>query len=144
QEPQKRRLGARAHGLHLVEEQRAALRLCDDARTRFPRVGERAADVAEELALDEGVRDRATVDRDERLVAALSQVVDGACDEFLPCAGFPLDQYGGVEARDLTDEGEYRLEPRRGPDDVQARKRLVQRITRRLTTPEISHGGRSI
>ena len=69
QEAQHRDLATRAQRLELVEEQRAAARLRDQSLPRLARVGERAARVAEELALEQRVGDRAAVDRDERPAA---------------------------------------------------------------------------
>ena len=53
----------------LVEEERAALGLAEQAGARGLRVGERAADVAEELAVEEVLGQRGAVDRDERALA---------------------------------------------------------------------------
>ena len=54
----------------LVEEQRAAVRLLEDAGAIGDRAGERAARVAEQLGLDEIVGQRRAVERAERLVRA--------------------------------------------------------------------------
>ena len=54
--------------------------------------GERAADVAEELAFEQAFAQRAAVDADERAVAALAEVVDGVGDELLAGAGFAEEQ----------------------------------------------------
>ena len=60
----------------LVEEERAAVRLFDHALACAVGAGERAALVAEELALDEMNRDRAAVGDDERPVAPLAPLVE--------------------------------------------------------------------
>src|SRR3989442_2498807 len=49
--------------------------------------GERALLVTQELRLDQGVRDCAAVDRDERLLAPGTQLMDRASDELLAGAG---------------------------------------------------------
>ena len=53
----------------LVEEQRAAVRELEASGLARDRARERAALVAEELALDELLRDRGAIDLDERLAA---------------------------------------------------------------------------
>ena len=54
--------------------------------------GERAAHVAEQLGLEQRLRQRAAVDRDEPLVAARAVVVDRARDQLLAGAGLAVDQ----------------------------------------------------
>ena len=54
----------------LVEEERAAVRLHEEARARAARVGEGAARVAEQLALEQRLGHRGAVDGDERPVRA--------------------------------------------------------------------------
>ena len=58
--------GAGAEIAHLVEEQRAAVGDLDQAELALARVGERAALVAEQLALDQRLGDRRRVELDER------------------------------------------------------------------------------
>src|SRR5438552_508805 len=53
---------------------------------------ERALLIAEELRLDQGVRDRAAVAGDKRLLASGTQLMDGASYELLARAGFSLDE----------------------------------------------------
>src|SRR2546422_349133 len=55
----------------LVQEQRAAARCLEEALAVLGSAGERALLVAEELALHEGIRNGAAVDRHEGLVAEL-------------------------------------------------------------------------
>ena len=78
----------------------------DQAELVVARVGERAAPVAEQLALDQGVGQRAAVDRDERTIAPRPTVMDRARDEFLAGARFAFDQYRRVVLRRLCDEWE--------------------------------------
>src|SRR5438093_4355908 len=53
--------------------------------------GERALLMTEELRLDQGVRDRAAVHSDKRLLASGAQLMDCPSDEFLAGAGLTLD-----------------------------------------------------
>src|SRR5204863_711263 len=67
----------------LVEEERAAARLDEQTRALRLRVGERAAGVSEELALEQRVRNGGAVDRDERPVLPPALAVDRPGDELL-------------------------------------------------------------
>jgi len=53
----------------------------------------------EQLAGDELIRNRGTVDRAQRLVAAGAHAVQHLRDQLLANAGFALDQHGLVERR---------------------------------------------
>ena len=64
------------------------------------RAGEGAALVAEELALEERVRDRGAVDRDERMVAARGEHVDRPREELLARPALALEEDGGVRRGD--------------------------------------------
>ena len=76
-------LRARRQVANLVEKQRAAVGLLEAADAPGVGAGERAALVAEELALEQRLGDRGAVDRDERLVGALAVLVEGAGDQLL-------------------------------------------------------------
>src|SRR5207244_62512 len=67
-----------------VEKQGAAVRRLEHPGLGLDRTGERAADMAEQLALEQRVDDRRTVDRDERLAAPRPRVVERAGRELLP------------------------------------------------------------
>ena len=64
---------------------------------------ERALLIAEELRLDQGVRDRAAVDSDKRLLASGTQLVDGPSHELLAGAGLALDEDGERRVGHLLD-----------------------------------------
>ena len=64
------RLERHRHVADLVEEERPASRLDEEAGPRFARVGERATGVSEQLALEERLRHRRAVDRDEGAVGS--------------------------------------------------------------------------
>ena len=63
-------LQRRAHRPDLVEEERALVRLLEPALARADRAGERAAHVTEQLRLEQRLRNRAAVDRDEAVARA--------------------------------------------------------------------------
>src|SRR5262245_62799186 len=81
--PQELRLHARADLTDLVEKARSAVRRLEEPSLVGQRAGERALDVAEELALEQGLGERAAVDRDEWLIAAAARRVDGPRDQLL-------------------------------------------------------------
>ena len=80
---QQLRLEPERHVADLVEEDRAAPRAAEEALLRRDRAGERAAHVAEELALEQVLRDRGAVDGQEDALRDLAEVVDGARDDLL-------------------------------------------------------------
>ena len=73
---QQLRLQRRAHRPDLVEEERALVRLLEAALPGADRAGERAAHVAEQLGLEQRLRNRAAVDRDEAVARGA-----GCCGE---------------------------------------------------------------
>ena len=85
-------LDRRVHRPDLVEEDGAGRGRLELALGRVERAGERALLVAEELAADELLGDRAGVHGDERAVAAAASVVDRARDELLAGAALADDQ----------------------------------------------------
>jgi hypothetical protein len=78
----------------LVEEQGTAGRLDERALALAIRAGERAADVAEQLRVDQVLGDRGAVDRHERPVRARRRVVHRPRRELLAGARLALDQDG--------------------------------------------------
>jgi hypothetical protein len=76
----------------LVEEQRAAVGMLEDADLRLGRTGECAALVAEQLAFEQRADDGGTVDRDIAAVAARADLVEGARDELLSRSGLAGDE----------------------------------------------------
>jgi hypothetical protein len=59
--------------------------------------------VAEQLALEQALHQRAAVDGDERPAAASTAVVQGAGDDLLADAAVTRDQHVGVGSGDLVD-----------------------------------------
>ena len=92
------------HVADLVEEQGAAIGLLELALVLGVGAGERALFVAEQLGFEQFARDRAAIDRDERLAGAAALGVDGAGDDFLAAAARAGQQHRGVARRDLADE----------------------------------------
>src|SRR5205807_6743515 len=72
QHAQELRLERRAGLRDLVEEERAAARHLEEALTALGGAREGAAPVAEELALEQALGERSTVDGDEEVVGARS------------------------------------------------------------------------
>ena len=58
----------------------------------------------EQFALQQVLRDRPAVDRNERAPAALAVVVDGPGDQFLAGAAFAGDQHVDLAGGDLLDQ----------------------------------------
>ena len=87
----------------LVEEERAAVGELEAADAVLDRTGERAAHVAEELALEQLARDRAAVDAHERTVLARAAGVHGVGDELLADARLAQHEHARVGRRHRLD-----------------------------------------
>src|SRR4051794_3024977 len=64
---------------------------------------ERALFVAEHLAFEKPGWDRGAVQFDERVLAAATEIVNGARDQFLARPRFPVDEDGGIGGRNGLD-----------------------------------------
>ncbi|MNM92377.1 hypothetical protein D3C81_1047090 [compost metagenome] len=81
------------HVANLVQQQGAAIGLQQLAAHAFlARTGKAAAAVAEQFALDQALRDRGTVDGNERLAAPLAGLVHGLGEGLLAAAGLAAQQ----------------------------------------------------
>jgi hypothetical protein len=60
--------------------------------------------VSEQLVLNEVVRERAAVDRDERIVATGAEIVNCACGELLAGAGLSLNERGYARRGEPADD----------------------------------------
>ena len=78
------------------------------------RAGEGALLVAEQLALDQGRRDRAAVHHHKRPLAARAELVERVGQQLLARAALAGDEHGGVGARHLRARREQRLHLRGG------------------------------
>ena len=99
-----------------IEEQRSAPGKLELPLFSLMRAGERTFLVAEQLRLDQRVRDRAAVDGYERLLAAGAQVMDGTGHELLAGAGLALDEDSERRVGDLLDLLDHFLHLPAGPD----------------------------
>ena len=84
---QQRRLHARPHRRHLVEEQRALMRRPELSLPAGLRASECAPGVAEELGLDERLRDGAATDGEEWTRGSVALQVELPRDQLLTGAG---------------------------------------------------------
>ncbi len=117
QEAEQLRLHRRPELRDLVEEQGPAVGEFDPSLLARESTGEGAFLVAEQLALEEGLRDRGAVDRDERGGTPRTEVVKGAGDQLFPRSRLPLKEDRRVGRGDLLNlptEIDHRL---RFPDD---------------------------
>ena len=92
--------------------------------------GERPADVAKKLALEERLRDRGAVDRDEGMGGARPVPMKAARDQLLPRSALALEKdrdVGAGRAIDPLEDGEHRGAP---TDD--ARIIVLEAVGRRL------------
>lgn len=77
---------------HLVEKQRAAVGGLEAARALAHRAGERALDVAEQLAFGQRFRQRRAVDMHQRAIAPARQAMQPVREQLLAHAGFAKQQ----------------------------------------------------
>src|SRR5262245_16759860 len=92
---QELRLGRERHLADLVEEERAAVRELEAAGLARRRARERALLVAEQLALEERLGNRRTVDLDEGPARAAAARVQRARDDLLARAALAGHERGG-------------------------------------------------
>ena len=86
----------------LVEEERAAVGLLEPADAVAVGAGERPLDVAEQLALEQALREGRAVDLDERPCRAGAGGVDRRGQQLLARAALAADQHGRWAGRDLA------------------------------------------
>src|SRR6266487_4547918 len=100
----------------LVEQQRAAAGLLEQPCLVGRSTRKRAADVTEQLRLEQRLGNGGAIDADKRLGGARAGAVNGAGDHFLSGATLPGDQDGRVVLGDACDERQ-RLPHRAALDD---------------------------
>src|SRR5262249_15578181 len=89
----------------LIEKDRAAVRNREESDARLPGIRERSPLVAEQLGLEERIRDRGAVHVDERFRAPAAGLVQQLGEEPLARAGLSQQQHGrGTPSRGLAIE----------------------------------------
>ena len=106
----------------LVEEDAAGVRGLEPAGPVVDGAGERALDVAEQLALEQALGQGAAVDADVRAGVARAEVVDGAGDQLLAGPGLADDQDAGARRGDLVGDPVHLRHRRTGADDSRQRR----------------------
>ena len=114
-------LRLRAHVADLVEEDRSLVRLLELADLLFGGASERALLVAEELGLDQLLRDRGAVDLHEPLAAAQAVAMNGAGDELLADAALAEQQHRGIGRRGALDRVPHLPQRAALPDHLMTR-----------------------
>src|SRR2546426_844976 len=139
--PEHLRLRLQAHVADLVEEERAAVGELELAAAARQRARERPLLVAEELGLDQLLRDRGAVDLDKRLLAPRRPGVDGSSDQLLAAAVLAANQHAAGRRRgggDLLAEPADRLalaDDLRTLDEALAQGGVLAREARVLERP---------
>ena len=128
------------HVADLVEEERAAVALLELADPLAVGPGERALLVAEQLALQQALRDGRAVDRQERLVGPLAVLVDGPGDQLLAGAALAEDQHRHVLRGDPADRLVHLLH-RRAAADQQRRPPAAAGVDLRHRRPARASAG---
>ena len=117
QNPEELDLQAQRQLTNLVEEERATVRLLKEPVVGAGRVGEGPANVTEELAFEEVLRDRSAVHRDEGPSLSNADVVQRAGDELLAGPALSVQENGRLEVGDLADHREDLLHGGRVGDE---------------------------
>ena len=104
------------HLADLVKEQYAAVGLLEQTGTVTLRARERPLGVAEQLALEQRVGDGRAILGEERPALAGAVSVNRPGDQLLARSAVATDQHGQVARRELLDQVEDLLHPRRAPD----------------------------
>ena len=120
QHPQQLHLGGQRDLADLVQEDGAAVGQLEPAQPPLGRAGEGALLVAEQLRLEQGLRQRGAVHRDEGLVPPRGEVVQPLGHQLLAAAALALDQHGAGDRRHLLDLDQHLLDRRALPDDAGA------------------------
>src|SRR6185503_2852453 len=114
---QELRLRRRGELAYLVEKQRAACRKLEPTTLQLVRTGEGTALVAEQLGLDQGFRQRRTVERDEWSLGSRTRVMDRPGQNLLAGPALAGEQDCRASGRHLSGIFESCDELRRPPDD---------------------------
>src|SRR5688500_1765302 len=88
------------------------MRKLEAAGTPIDSAGKRAALVSEDLVFEQRFRNRGAVDRDERMLAAPAQLMNGLGDKFLSGSGFPIYEHRRRGRRGLFDDAVDRSQRR--------------------------------
>jgi hypothetical protein len=115
------RLERQRHVPDFVEEQRAAVGLCEAPLAVAGGARERASGVAEQLAFEELFGDGGAVDGHEGGFGPRAAVVDGLGHDFLAGAGFAGDEHVGAARRDFPDVAQQGEVGRALPDELPGR-----------------------
>ncbi len=125
-------LDAGAHLSHLVQEQDAARGLLDRARPGGERPREGPLLVAEQLRLQQRLRQRGAVERDERTAGPGRAAMDETGDHFLAGARLSRQQHRRLGGRDLRGLGQGVRPPLRLADHASVTPRRRQLLLERL------------
>src|SRR5262249_43974675 len=132
QDAQELLLHVEVHLADLVEEERAPRRDLEETLLVLVGAGERAFRVAEELALEERLGDRAAVLRVEAAAAARRVAVDRARDELVARARLAADEDRHVERDHAVERLEEVIHARRARDDLVVAEPEAARVGARL------------
>src|SRR5439155_14327256 len=118
QDPEELRLGRRGHLGHFIEEDRPAVGELEAAYPPLEGPGERAFLVAEDLALEQRLRDGGAVDGDERIAMTGRQLVERARRQLLAGAALAREQDGRRRGRRQLEQAEHLPHDRARPHEL--------------------------
>ncbi len=108
------------HIADFIEEKRALVCRLKQALVIAGRAGERAFDVAEQLGLQQRLRNRPAIDRNERMAPPRAGVVYGPCQQLFAGARFAVNEHARVAVGDEARLGQHVVHHRIAGDDLPA------------------------
>ena len=118
QHPKQLGLQRGRHGIHFIEENRAFVRLFEQAEFVLNRARERAFFVTEKLGFQQIFRQRRTIDRHKRVMLTMRVKVQCARDEFFTSAALALNQNRAIGIGNFRDQIVDRLHLATRADNV--------------------------
>src|SRR5258705_3754908 len=128
---QELRLRRRGELAHFVEKQWAASRKLEPTALQLVRTGKGPALVPEQLGLDQGFRQRRTVERDEWPFGSRTGVMDRPCQNLLAGPALAGEQHRRAPGCDLSCVRDRGNELRRPTDDCVEPESLVENASQR-------------
>src|SRR6266536_965953 len=116
---------------YFVEKNRAAFRQFESTQPPLNCPSKCSFFVTKQLRHDERRRNRGAIHTDERTLRTLRPFVNGAGDQFLPCARFTHDQNGGICRGDLGCARQDHLQGRGRADHFFKHRSLTELFTER-------------
>src|SRR5581483_8951807 len=132
QNPQQISLSFQRDVAYLVEEDRSTLSNFKFSLLAILRPGKRTFFVAEELAFEEGLGERATMNYHQGMEAPRAAGMNGPCNQFFASAALASDQHGGIRGSYGLDRLKHLAHRRTVADQLSRPRRFSNRLLQPL------------